>query len=507
MRCLTKNEKNFLKGYALWGLFTVLPVILYVPRYIDDYRRGTEGLFQWTELGFRPLADALYYAINLGSPATALAPLGQLLCIPIAALGALALTKAFKVRNNILAILATLPLLANPYYLENLSYGFDCISMTAATALTAIAASLTIHRPSWPRWATITTILIGSLMLYQPAVGAYLPIAISGWTWLQLGPKEESEEMTPSRLTIAQALGPLISGLAIYQILVSLLWTKRTGYGIEYGATSAPANLIWGISDRLKDYLNSLWSYWHGTALAPAFLLLAIAFIATLTTRHAKSQSLSSITMTTFLTLMISLTMVIIAPGPLYALRFDFSEVPRMNAYLGGLLCAFTLPVASNASGLASYQPTRITATAILALWAWCQIVFSYAYGHAMQAQREFEASRLTGLTQGIARIDPDQQAQFIHFEGSMPASPVLSNTARKFPLVMTLVPRMINGPWIWGAKQLSWHGLHLKPVRKKPASPELISKARSCTNSQFAICTAAHNIILEGKHIAVVMK
>ena len=119
------NTKDFLKAYCLTALLAILPVILFVPRYVDDYGRSTEGYFNWTKEGFRPLADVIYFIFNLGEPATALAPLAQLLSVPVAGLAALALSRAFGIRSILLAIFATLPLFVNPYFIENLSYGFD----------------------------------------------------------------------------------------------------------------------------------------------------------------------------------------------------------------------------------------------------------------------------------------------------------------------------------------------------------------------------------------------
>jgi hypothetical protein len=116
-----KNTKDFLKAYCLTALLAILPIILFVPRYVDDYGRSTEGYLNWTKEGFRPLADVIYCIFNLGEPATALAPLAQLLSVPVAGLAALALSRAFGIRSILLAILATLPLFVNPYFVENLS--------------------------------------------------------------------------------------------------------------------------------------------------------------------------------------------------------------------------------------------------------------------------------------------------------------------------------------------------------------------------------------------------
>ena len=55
-----KNTKDFLKAYCLTALLAILPIILFVPRYIDDHGRSTEGYLYWTKAGFRPLAEIIY---------------------------------------------------------------------------------------------------------------------------------------------------------------------------------------------------------------------------------------------------------------------------------------------------------------------------------------------------------------------------------------------------------------------------------------------------------------
>lgn len=200
MQELWRHNKGLIKGYVLAGGAALLPIILFVPRYIDDDRRGIEGYFRWTKQSFRPLADGMYFLFNLGAPATALAPLGQLLSLMVAAVAAVALCGAFQIRNTWLAVLATLPLLINPYFLENFSYGFDCLSMTTAVALAVFAASQTSRAWSWRHWGAICAALLGVFLLYQPALGAYLLIALTLLMWRRLDhhPRQTATSDAPS---------------------------------------------------------------------------------------------------------------------------------------------------------------------------------------------------------------------------------------------------------------------------------------------------------------------
>ena len=136
------------KASLVAGLLLVLPILLFVHRYIDDYGRSMDGEYRWAEVG-RPLAAGLVALVNLGAPAVAVAPLHQLLAVGVLSLVAVVAARAYGLRSPFWSALATLPLLGQPYALENLSYGFDCLAMALALGL-AVLASVTLHRVgSW----------------------------------------------------------------------------------------------------------------------------------------------------------------------------------------------------------------------------------------------------------------------------------------------------------------------------------------------------------------------
>jgi len=512
MQELWRQNKELFKSYVLASGVALLPIVLFVPRYIDDYRRGIEGYFRWTKQSFRPLADGMYFLFNLGAPATALAPLGQLLSLLVAAVAAVALRRAFQIRNIWLAVLATLPLLINPYFLENFSYGFDCLSMTTAVALAVFAASQTSRAWSWGHWGAICAALLGVLLLYQPALGAYLPIALSLWMWRRLDhlPRQTATPDAPSLRDLFAIIAAPLTSLAILQLLTSMLWRQRSSYARSAGELREFSGLAEGVWGSVLSYLKALWQTWSGTPFSLVFLLLVATYVVILSRRLMRQQFHAAFAV--LLAVALAATLIVVAPGAMYVLKIDFMASPRMNAYLGGLICSLTLPIASEAAGLEGgrllrQRIARIFLTGLLLVWTWCQIVFSYAYGHAMQGQREYEQSRLARLIGAIALIDPGQQARYIHFEGSMPASPLLVNTSRKFPLMDALVPRMINGSWSWGAKQLWWYGFKLLPDDKNPAPAAAIEKVKSCGQAPSQICTKEHNVLLDGQHIIVQMK
>jgi len=501
---ITKRSIVFIKTYCLTMALAILPIILFVPRYVDDYGRGHLGNYAWTKSGFRPLADWLYWTFNLAGPSTALAPLGQLASIPISGLAALAISRSFQVSNPLLAVAATLPVFVNPYFLENLSYGFDCLSMTAALSLAIACVVLETHRNLWRQWLMTSSGLLACMLLYQPAFGAYLPLALTAWLWR----RTEAESQTgiksdPIRSLVVMLSAPAAS-LLMTALMMNLFWHQRTDYARSSGDLKAPLQLVQDLIASILSYLQSLWSEWHNTSLLIVILLLSLGFILVFVARLRRHLPL---TWSVLIAAAMPVILLCLAPGPMFLLNaVRFSDVPRMNAYIGGLLASLALPLASWASQQSRRTISRMAAITILLTWMWNQIVFSYAYGHAMQAQREFEQGRLSRLIFDISHLDPHRQARIIQFEGSMPMSPLLANTARKFPFINRLVPRMINGSWTWGAHQLSWYGLELRPAINEPANPADAARLQNCRNSDTMHCTSEHRILLAGEHLIVAL-
>ena len=141
----------FVDRRALWSSIAVaglivVPLMLNVPLYFDDLGRSLSGSYGWSEDG-RPLADAVSQLLLLGAPRTMLnSPLGLLICVPLMALGSCLLARILQHPRFWGAPLACVFLFGSPYFIENLSYGFDAPQMVLAVLLNLWAAWLMLKR-------------------------------------------------------------------------------------------------------------------------------------------------------------------------------------------------------------------------------------------------------------------------------------------------------------------------------------------------------------------------
>lgn len=497
------------------GLLLVLPILLFVHRYIDDVGRSMDGEIRWVQVG-RPLAEWLFALINIGGHGVAVAPLYQLLAVAVVALVGVCGARVYGIRSPFWTAVATLPLIGQPYALENLSYGFDCLGMLLALGLAVLAAIAIVIEAG--RKALLITVLLltASLGLYQPAASAFLPFALM----LVVGGKLHLLEPAavpwrPAKLWITEILLSYLMALALYSLLLRLTFHSPTSYASEQGQL-LPFDLHLPFA-----LLSNSWAYWaeivddwNSWPLAGLCLGLALASISVVVWRSLVGPPQGVIPWRARLSRLAGMLACLpligaVAPGALLALQDPLASVPRVLLFVGPLLASLQLQIVASASRSSRDQmPASLRALSLAAVLAaaWLQIVFAYAYGHAFAAQAEFEAGRLSRLVDGISRLQQRQgqsQAAALSFVGSMPRSPVLTNTQHKFPLINRLVPRLIRDDWAWGWKQLQLHGIDLK--RSKSRQQDLTGSF--CGDLRTSECTSEYTIQIQGRTLLVQIK
>lgn len=184
--------------------------------------------------------------------------------------------------------------------------------------------------------------------------------------------------------------------------------------------------------------------------------------------------------------------------------------VPRMLLFLGPLLMFICVQLMALVR-VESLQKVRGSYSLLchafvkssLFIFAWLLLVFSYAYGHSFQAQNMFEQQRISRLIGGVSElqvVSPVDEFRYALVEGVMPASPLLSNTVRKFPLIDRLVPRLLQNDWSHGLRQLAFYGLRLDRVKQGNINlsslPDCASVQSLC-RSEFQLFRVNHETIL----------
>jgi hypothetical protein len=497
----------------LAGFLLIIPIILFVHRYIDDYGRSMDGSYHWTQVG-RPLADGLVGLVNLGAPSVAVAPLHQLLALTILSFAAVIGARAYGLRSAVWTPLATLPIIGQPYGLENLSYGFDSLFM--ATALTlAVAAAVLLHRlPTWRCVWLAAAMLLACLCLYQPAAGAFLAFGLMLVVAEILGLSAAVTTAQGAGCRITRVMAAYGLSLAAYALLTQLVLQERTSYASEQGQLlSMDGDLPWKLVGHALGVWTVIFDDWHRWPVVAPWLLLVLAYALVVwiyVGRLPVGQRGSIPRLGRWVLVLGAVGLVaLISPGALLGLADPMARVPRLMLFLGPLLSALALQivVAVTQARRRGYRASLVMTLPLLgvAAFAWLLVIFSYAYGHAYAAQAIYEQGRISRLIDGISRLRvqlPGDTLTTISIDGEMPMSPVLNNSQTKFPLLARLVPRLVNHDWAWGPKQLQFHGLQLN---RKPLEPGASAQG-PCVPSTTTACTAEYSLKVQGQNLLVRM-
>ncbi len=465
--CWRNCRLQFLSIFAA-GVIALLPVMLFVHRYIDDYRRSFRGHLGWDHVG-RPLADVVFYLINFGRPGTAVAPLYLLLSIFLYACVGLLIAKAFGLRSSVWSALAVLPLFAQPYGLENLSYGFDSILMSLSVALAVVAAILLQASLRGSVLFVAVFLLLFAFCLYQPGASGFIPSAgflMIGAELRLLSAPLAVMSLRARFLRSAVAFG---AALLAYRIVALLTVEQWNGYGERLSQVMDTSKIF---SLAFAGRLVEVWAQVvgdFGQGLPLLALLGLVASYGLMVLRRAGFPR--GLALLGFAALVACAS-----PGPLLLLKDSMLDVPRMLLFLGPLLTFVSVQLVALIYS-DSRQHVRVgfsllstvCAKSSLVAFAWLLLVFSYAYGHSFQAQNLFEQQRISRLIWGVSElqsVSPADEFRHALVEGVMPASPLLSNTVRKFPLIDRLVPRLLQDGWSHGLRQLAFYGLNLDRVK-----------------------------------------
>jgi hypothetical protein len=154
----------------------LLPVLLAGRPCNDDLIRSVAGSYGWIDNG-RYFANILMRLLELGaSRATDIAPIPQLLAVPALAYAGVLLARRFEITSIPIGVLVGLPLGTQPFFLQNLSYRFDAVTMAAA--LLCSVGAVAMARRQWRSWLAGCVALLASFNLYQPAFNVFLVLAI-----------------------------------------------------------------------------------------------------------------------------------------------------------------------------------------------------------------------------------------------------------------------------------------------------------------------------------------
>ena len=432
---LGADEKSTFKiSLCLYALI-LLPILIADRYNVDDWGRSVIGYLNWGSNG-RPLTDVMVRVLALGKPLVDFSPICQIGAIMVLSWLSAVVARKFKIKNSLVASLATFPLGGNPFFLANLSFKFDSLSM----ALSLVFALIPIVLDSTPDKKDPLSLsiggvfLLGSLCLYQPGVNAFLVVAVLEYLLLQNG----NASSTVIIALIRRRFFQLLVAILAYEIVA--LCTVREGYGAEH------ASLVHGIEGfaAVKRNLVDFWSLTFG--LLTGRLRVTLVFPIALALLASIGMGLR-FSMRTFgagkLNWMISAfaAPILMLLGAFGFLIFLQSPIGGVRIFIGfGALLASSLVLIT--SVLMEYNISDRLQCCLLFIPAYSMIAFSAIFANATKAQKEYEKHIAEKLSDEINEIVEVEPVKKLIIDGTVGYAPLVKRMIEKrYRLLAYLVP------------------------------------------------------------------
>ncbi|WP_266158530.1 glucosyltransferase domain-containing protein [Dyella silvatica] len=421
------NRKSLFGAlFTVYLLFVLYP-ILRADRYCnDDLMRVLWGPYIWVDNG-RPLSALLMRALEFNATQLVdISPLPQIAAIAILAWLGVLIAEHYAIRSLSLAVMVTLPLGAQPFFLENLSYRFDALPM----ALSLLFALLPITAPNPNRrWWLGSLSLFACLCFYQPAINAFLVFVCLDIAVAQIH-GVHPRELLIRLLSRGAQLG---LAMAVYQLTVApfiIGWVKAHSLMIhspqQLSIVRTNVSMFYGY---LFDAFDTSWLHIFAPLAVLALLIpVVIGVRYALSARHEHPLLLTAALLLG--SGLLPLAAMLCVAGPML-LTLELLVVPRVLVGIGALLSAALIAMGV---ALHTWRASPRWSIGIAGIWTLGMLVFANVYGNALGSQKQFEDRIGAGLVDDLAQAKAAYGLHRLLLDGTNGLSPVAAHALRHRP-------------------------------------------------------------------------
>lgn len=427
----------FISVFLGLAIIYTFPLLTNQSFFVDDLGRSLYGGLGWPGNG-RPLSDFIFYIINFGIPIIDASPLPLLLGIITLALALSCVREKLFGDDYITASLCFMMILANPFFIENISYRYDSLTMCMSVAI-SILSSYAAYQCKILNVIISVILTIAFLCLYQAALNTYAIFLLA----FIISDVVKKDSLSNIIKNAASSVAGLMLGYFVYSYFIA----KRlvTGsYNIEHSKIiEINSSLIEGLTSNVLSFYrlfstilngdNHLIYYSLFFALIVSLIIISLKFI----NRDEKKKTKVLLVV---LSLLASIFFII---GPMILLKSPI-YAPRVLIGVGGFMFFCCLCV------FYAFEDTKLISRIYFSFILLISTLFSYGAYNAISAQFKFEENIANRISQDIERIGFGSDKEKIKFIGTEPYTSTNENIVTKHPLMRELIPRIINNDWMW---------------------------------------------------------
>ncbi|EBQ2124097.1 hypothetical protein A7E31_10705, partial [Salmonella enterica] len=384
-----RNDKMFVSIFLSLVLIYTFPLLTQQAYYIDDLGRSLYGGLGWSENG-RPLADVIFYIINFGLPITDLSPLPLILGLTVLVISLAYIRDYLFGDDYITAVLCFMMIIANPFFIENLSYKYDSLTMCLSVAISIMAS-----RKSYSREISniiiAVTLTIAYLSLYQASLNIY---SIFLFTFI-LSDIKSGEDLKSIVYKTISSLFCLITGYLIYSFFIAKKLVTG-GYNIEHSKIiELNSNIIESLYNNIVSFYKMIsvifdgaYSFVYYSMLVVLVVSFLIIVLRILLSEQNKAMRITLLAVSLLASLFFIIGPMLLLNSPIYA--------ARVLVGMGGFMffCCYSMYSAFGDKKLIF----RIYFSFVLLM----STFFSYGAYHSINAQFKFEENIVNRISQDI---------------------------------------------------------------------------------------------------------
>ena len=477
------KSRSFFFVFMSYILFS-LPIFLANVYYMDDNARALYG-YTWSRSG-RIFSTFIMNALDLRlNNIIDCAPLGQILGLAFLACSAVFFTQRVTRQSSpdwVSLSICGVPLAAQPFFLENLSYRFDALPMLMAQACAVFACALPLDWSMRRKLGVCIALVFSIMAFYQPSLNTFLGLSLIVFL-------ADCQHENCARAW--RSLGIKIASLVVAGLFYKVVIVRYFVHG-DFESSHAVAVSLRDVSfiqfkNNAAEVLGLLNALLSGGA-KPIFL--ALYAVSTLVTfflgfQILKKKSKENIFSGLFI-FVIPFAILFLLSGIMFLLKNPYS-VPR--TFVSFSTCAIF-------SSLFFLQPFAQKFRWVGVLPILYFFVISFSYGNALKENAHFQTYHIERVA-GVLEDAGFEAGDDLFLYGDEVQSPIVHNAIVAMPVLGRLMPlQRIHEDDIFGYSLLRGRG-----IEGREHTAQEWSNARTCLKPEYRVHVSSDFAVFHINH------
>ncbi len=447
------DRRLFFSLTTMYSIY-VLPLLLANRPCYDDLPRSLYGITGWNN-DARPLTEKLVTWLCGGTPLGNVAPLPLLLSILLLSYTLTLYGKRCLPPDKRLipALGMGFLVIANPFFLSNLSYQFDSITMVLALCAAILPYVIPDKRALYKVFLFSFLMCMVIFTTYQPCCGIYI-----GLCFLELFFMLFETRIDIFRLFVRAAACGL--SVFVYKYVILNHYIQPGNGGWQYDAYQfswhTKAGIFSAVRHNFQTFVSLIKEYLQGvpTTLLLLFsilILLGMGFTAQkfFYLKKPLYQKLFSL----IYLFLLPVGMILVAILPLLVLTPSIFSISAHS-----LICLSGVELWAGIMLFALYHKLPRLSTLLFLPCLLFGFTFSYTYGNAMTSQKQYEEYLSCCVIHDAETLNADGAYRALTLSGKVPRSPEVVRLSEKYPLFRRIVPsHLTDSSYIGGTMLMQY--------------------------------------------------